>query len=92
MHGEAVVNVTGAGEEFYDAELNRRLLQRIAGDTGGQYLDAADARALPVALARLRGDVSTLQQLTLRDAPALYLAILALALGEWFLRRRWRLP
>jgi hypothetical protein len=87
----ASVYATGSGREFYDAELDAPALRRLAQETGGRYYDAADAAALPGAIAPAAGGRRVIQRLPLWDAPVLYVLIVALAGAEWFLRRRRRL-
>jgi hypothetical protein len=79
------------GEEFRNAGLDEALLRRIAVATGGSYrhLDSPQALAERVLATAPSGE--RWQRVALWNAPALLLALLALACGEWWLRRRRRL-
>jgi len=83
--------VGGADREFADPRLNEGFLRRVARETGGQYLRAAEASKV----------VSLLQQAVpqnlepeLRDLwhePWAFAIMIVLLSAEWVLRRRWGL-
>jgi uncharacterized membrane protein len=77
--------------EFSDAGLKRERLKEMARATGGAYYEYPDVTGLAD---RLRRDAATEQargavpqMLPLWDMPALFLALLALAAAEWWIRR-----
>ncbi len=81
--------------EFSDAGLKRERLKEMARIAGGTYHEYHDVAGLA---ARLRRDAAAAQArgavpqtLPLWDMPALFLALLALATAEWWIRRRHRL-
>lgn len=88
---DAFVEVTSAGGEFHDAELDLALLTRIAEGTGGRVFRAADVQAIPESIDPARGARTVVQRLELWDAPVLLLALLGLGCAEWLYRRRCRL-
>ncbi|MDH3314682.1 MAG: VWA domain-containing protein [Gammaproteobacteria bacterium] len=84
----ASVEVSGAGREFYSAELDVPRLSRLAQATGGQFFLAADAEKIVDAIDDTTATVRVEKRLPLRDAPALLIALIALAFLEWAWRRR----
>ena len=85
------VLVTEDAQEFRSAGLDASLLRRIAARTGGSYRAAADADGLAGRVAATAPSGERRQRVALWNAPALLLAMLALACGEWWLRRQRRL-
>jgi hypothetical protein len=85
---EEYVDVSTAGREFRDQALGRRILDRVAAETGGRIVAAGDASELLARIDDSRGSRTVLRRLPLWDAPVLLLAALALACADWLLRRR----
>jgi hypothetical protein len=75
------------GTEWFDAELRRPLLERVAEETGGRYYTAATASALPEDVIYTNAGTTVRKQLELWDAPAAFLLLVALVSAEWALRR-----
>ena len=75
------------GREYFGAERNRSLLERIAAQTGGRYypLERADELAEEIRFSE-RGRTVT-EVLDLWDMPVVFLALVALLGGEWCWRK-----
>ncbi len=91
--GEAIeagtsIEVTGAGREFHSSELDAPRLSRLAEHTGGRFFPAADAAEVIKAIDDTTATVRVEKRLPLRDAPALLIALIALACIEWAWRRK----
>ena len=84
----ASIEVSGAGQEFHSAELDAPRLSRLAEDTGGRFFSAADASEVIGIIDDTTATVRVEKRLPLRDAPALLIALIALACLEWAWRRR----
>ena len=74
--------------EARDAAQNRELLKRIAADTGGQYYTLPRAEDLIEDLTHTDGAGSVRETKELWDMPINFLLVIALAGGEWFIRKR----
>jgi len=74
--------------EAYGAAQNRELLRRIASETGGRYYTAAEASNLIEDLTHTEGPSSMRVSYDLWDMPVNFLLVVALAAGEWFIRKR----
>jgi hypothetical protein len=79
----------GGDPEFADPRLNAAVLQRIAGQSGGQYVPTSEASSLPDVL-RSRADAVIVagQPRDLWQHPLVFTAIAMLLCGEWVLRRK----
>ena len=75
--------------EFFDAALNRALLERIATSTGGRYWEPDAVAGIAEAVALHGAGVREQRALPLWDAPFFYLLIVLLKCVEWSLRRWW---
>jgi len=78
--------------EFRDCGLHRKLLTRLAHQTGGRYLPATEYRR---AAAEVREAARLAEREEWRDAwerPLLFLLVAGLLALEWFLRKRAGLP
>jgi len=69
---EIHLRVGPSTEEYFDANLRRSLLERLADETGGRYYDPSTVHRLP----------------ELWDMPILFLLLVAFVGGEWVFRRR----
>ena len=85
------LHASDSGREYYKAELNTSLLQHISLETDGQYYAAAEASNLIDGITTPASGRMATTRLSLWDAPAIYLFVVALACLEWSYRRRWRL-
>ena len=86
---DARVLVTSAGNEFFNAQANERLMSRIAAESGGRHFGAGELGKLVDALDANPRGTRTLLRLELWDMPILFLLLVALLTAEWGYRR-WR--
>jgi uncharacterized membrane protein len=89
--GLAHFEVSATSEELYGAHRRRDLLERIAADTGGRFLEPGDYAELVDELAYSQEGATVRELRDLWDMPAIFLALLALLGAEWTLRRRFGL-
>jgi uncharacterized membrane protein len=82
------VLVGGADIEFAEPRLNEAVLRRIAESTGGRYVDAADAAAIPDLIAQADAARPPLQMQDLWHNGVSLIAIIVLLALEWGARRR----
>lgn len=75
-------------QEYYDAVLNRDLLQQIARTAGGVYYDVEHADDIPANLRGRRSSTSVYRAEYIWDMPLLFLLVVSLLVGEWAWRRR----
>ena len=83
--------VGGSDREFADTRLNEGLLRRLARESGGKYVRAADAEQI---ISELRSGAPRTTEPERRDLwhePWAFALVIALLSGEWMLRRRWGL-
>jgi len=85
---QAYVRVGPSNEEYFDANLRRSLLQRLAEDTGGRYYDPRDIARLPEDLQLTGAGVTLTEERDLWDMPVLFFLLVALIGSEWAFRRR----
>ena len=89
--GSAVTHVLrndGVAEHFATYQ-HRDLLERIANVTGGRYWPLSELDGLAGAIPYSKAGIVERQTLDLWNLPIVFLALLALKLGEWLLRLRW---
>ncbi|MDY6945416.1 MAG: hypothetical protein SXG53_06835 [Pseudomonadota bacterium] len=89
--GSAVTHVLrndGVAEHFATYQ-HRDLLERIANVTGGRYWPLSELDGLAGAIPYSKAGIIERQTLDLWNLPIVFLALLALKLGEWLLRLRW---
>lgn len=84
----AFVGVADLASEFYGAEMQRPLLQRIADETGGRFYTPATMASLPADIALSRRGVTVMNQMDLWDMPIVLVTLIALLGAEWVYRRR----
>jgi len=78
----------GVAEDFHTGQ-NVALLKSLAAETGGRYWSPDDLNGLARAIPFSSAGVSVQKFQDLWNMPAVFLALLALRLAEWLLRRRW---
>jgi uncharacterized membrane protein len=83
--------VGGGDREFADPRLNEGFLRRIARDSGGRYVRAADAGQVPGWLQAIVPQNGEPERRDLWHEPWAFALIVVLLSGEWVLRRRWGL-
>ncbi len=79
-------------DEYFDAEADRALLDRIADATGGRVFLPEDAGQVVEHLRIADTGVTVTERHQLAFVPAFFLLIFWLLGGEWILRNRWGLP
>lgn len=80
--------VSDRTREFNDAAQNVELLRRVAAETGGKYYPLSRASELIEDVTMIEGRNSEKVTRDLWDMPINFLALIALASVEWFLRKR----
>ena len=85
---ELHVRVGPSTEEYFDANLRRSLLQRLAEDTGGRYYDPSTVDRLPEDIRFTGAGVTLTEERDLWDMPILFFLLVAFVGGEWVFRRR----
>jgi uncharacterized membrane protein len=83
--------VGGADREFADPRLNEGFLRRIARNSGGRYVRAADASRVPAWLQATVPQNAAPERRDLWHEPWAFGLIVVLLSAEWILRRRWGL-
>ena len=85
------VYVGGADREFAEPRLNEGLLRRVARDSGGRYVRAADAARVAAWLAAALPESPAAEPRDLWHEPWAFALVAVLLTGEWILRRIWGL-
>jgi uncharacterized membrane protein len=75
--------------EHFDMRQHRAVLQRLAADTAGRYWQLDQLDALSAAIPYTKSGIVERQMLPLWNLPFVFLVLLLLKLGEWWLRLRW---
>jgi anti-sigma-K factor RskA len=75
--------------EHFDMRQHRAVLQRLATDTAGRYWQLDQLDALSAAIPYTKSGIVERQMLPLWNLPFVFLVLMALKLGEWWLRLRW---
>ena len=83
--------VGGADREFADPRLNEGFLRRIARNSGGRYVRAADASRIVQWLQATVPQNATPERRDLWHEPWAFALVIVLLSTEWILRRRWGL-
>jgi hypothetical protein len=81
-----------AAEEFSQLRPNRRWLNELAAQTGGQVIEPAQLNRLVADLPNRKVPIAEPTIDPLWHRPTMFLIALACLLGEWTLRRRNGLP
>jgi hypothetical protein len=85
------VYVGGADREFADPRLNEGFLRRVARNSGGRYVRAAEASKVPEWLQAAVPQSAAPERRDLWHEPWALVLIIGLLSAEWTLRRRWGL-
>ncbi len=83
--------VGGADREFADPRLNEGFLRRVARNSGGRYVRAAEASRVAEWLRAAVPQNAAPERRDLWHEPWAFAAIVLLLSAEWILRRRWGL-
>jgi hypothetical protein len=83
--------VGGSDREFADPRLNEGFLRRVARNSGGRYVRAAEASKINEWLGAAVPQNAAPEQRDLWHEPWAFALILVLLSLEWILRRRWGL-
>jgi hypothetical protein len=83
--------VGGSDREFADPRLNEGLLRRIARESGGEYVRAADASRVVSLLQSAVPQHSAPERRDLWHEPWAFALVIGVLSLEWILRRRWGL-
>jgi uncharacterized membrane protein len=83
--------VGGSDREFADPRLNEGFLRRIARNSGGRYVRAAEAAHVPAWLEATVPQNAAPERRDLWHEPWAFALVVALLSAEWILRRRWGL-
>jgi uncharacterized membrane protein len=86
--GAAFLREDGVAEKFR-TEQNRELLERLALSTGGRYYTPGEGSRLASEIEYSEAGITTRESKDIWNAPAMFLALIALKSAEWLLRRRW---
>jgi uncharacterized membrane protein len=78
----------GVAEHFH-TEQNRPLLEQLSAQTGGRYWKPSGLKDLPREISYSEAGISVRNTKELWDLPIVFVMLLALALTEWLLRRKW---
>jgi uncharacterized membrane protein len=78
----------GVAEHFH-TEQNRPLLEQLSAQTGGRYWKSSELKDLPQDISYSEAGISVRNTKELWDLPIVLVMLLALALAEWLLRRKW---
>lgn len=78
----------GVAENFHTTQ-NRRLLQQLASETGGQYWRPSEVKNLPRDISYSDAGISVRSTKELWNMPVVFLLLLGLPSSEWLLRRKW---
>lgn len=78
----------GVAENFHTAQ-NRRLLERLATETGGEYWKPSNVKNLPRDISYSEAGISVRATKELWDMPIVFCLLLGLPITEWLLRRKW---
>jgi hypothetical protein len=87
----AQVRAAALDTEFFGAEMQRPLLERLARETGGRFYTARTVASLPDDIRYGGGGATVQEEKPLWDMPILYLAVVGLVSAEWAYRKHWGL-
>jgi len=81
--------VGGSDPEFADPRLNEGFLRRLARQSGGQYVAAADADKVLSALASTAPQTLEPERRDLWHEPWAFALVIGFLIAEWVVRRLW---
>jgi hypothetical protein len=73
--------------EFFAAQMNKPLLQRIAEETGGKYYTPDNLDNLAEDMTYTKSGAVAVQQLDLWDMPFIFVVLVGLVGSEWIYRK-----
>ncbi len=76
-------------EEFFRTEQDRRLLERLAQQTGGRYYRPSETGDLVKEIELSEAGITVRETRPVWNAPAAFLLLAGLKTFEWLVRRRW---
>ncbi|HSR51517.1 MAG TPA: glutamine amidotransferase [Acidobacteriota bacterium] len=90
IYGDAAAHFIAAGgaREYFDPVRKTDFLRKLAKETGGNYYNMAEVDDLPEEIVYTPATASVVEIKELWDMPINLLLLLALAGGEWVLRKR----
>jgi len=91
-HDRTILQIRPATAELRNLSQNVELLKKLAEKTGGKYLPLEKASELPQHLREATHAVEKHRDNDLWDRPWIFVLIVSLLCGEWFLRKRSGLP
>jgi uncharacterized membrane protein len=74
-------------DEYFQAEMRKALLSRIAAETGGKFYTPETAAHLPEDMSYTEGGATVRERRDLWDMPALFLLMVSLVGAEWGYRK-----
>jgi uncharacterized membrane protein len=83
----AFVEVSPPDDEWFDAQMRRPVLERMAAETGGRFYTPATAAGLAEDIVYTRSGTTMVEEKDLWDMPAVFLLLVVLAGAEWGYRR-----
>ncbi len=83
------VQVAEPVEEFFDAEMQVSLLERLAEETGGGFYTPETVSSLPEDVRFTESGTTVYEELDLWDMPIIFFGLVTLVAAEWSVRR-WR--
>lgn len=93
LEGEVRFVVTKPVTELTSKPIDRELLKRIAGASGGKYYKLTDTAAPWTADLHFKQQQFSRMQLSdLWNQPAVLIVLISLLAGDWILRKVWNLP
>lgn len=75
--------------EYFGAEQNRELLEKLAAETAGAYYPVSKLDKLSEQISYSEAGISMRETKDLWNMPLFFLLLLLMRAGEWLLRRKW---
>ncbi|MGH7504818.1 MAG: glutamine amidotransferase, partial [Longimicrobiales bacterium] len=86
--GTTYLDVAESTSEYFDAQMRRPLLERIAEETGGRFYTPETLASLPEDLTVTGKGATVVEEKDLWDMPFVLLVLVGLMASEWGWRRR----
>jgi uncharacterized membrane protein len=83
------IQITDLASEYFDAEMQSTVLNRIADETGGRFYTPETVSTLAEDISYTESGTTVLEQKELWDMPIVFFLVVLLVSGEWGYRR-WR--